>query len=265
MLFSKEELHAEIKRWQNRIIKSCTICNGEGIIQLSNSGKASMCKCQEESIRNAHLVASGIPRKYLDSSWNWDGLQNNKEAINKAKYYSENFIQNYFKGKGLYIYGQQGRGKSLLESLIARDVSSKINPDRNKTFRVGFVIFEELVQYSHQSRSDLKAKSIYNAIVSSTDLLIIDNIGSETGSKEYNTKLLEFVLRKRDNDCVPTIISSNYTPEQLLSAYSDTVHDFVKQNCEYVSVQGENFRKKGNETEFLLNSELDDLLLDGDL
>ncbi|MNY24599.1 DNA replication protein DnaC [compost metagenome] len=109
------------------------------------------------------------------------------------------------------------------------------------------MIYEELVQLSHQGRSDLKAKELMSRIISKSDLLIIDNIGSETGSKEYNTKLLEFVLRKRDNDNVPTIISSNYTPEQLKQAYSDTVHDFVKQNFNYVLVQGENFRKKDNE------------------
>ncbi|MNV94156.1 DNA replication protein DnaC [compost metagenome] len=84
-----------------------------------------------------------------------------------------------------------------------------------------------------------------NMIIENPDLLIIDNIGSETGTQAYNTKVLEFVLRKRDNNSVPTIISSNFTPEQLIQTYSDTVHDFIVQNSDLVLVQGDNFRQKG--------------------
>ena len=85
-----------------------------------------------------------------------------------------------------------------------------------------------------------------NLIIESSDLLILDNIGSETGTAGYNTKLLEFILRKRDNNCVPTIISSNFTLEQIKSNYSDTIHDFIVQNSDLVLVEGENYRQKGS-------------------
>lgn len=244
MIFSTQEQQLEIQRWQNRLVKNCQICKGSGSINKPGSSKAIMCSCQEQALLNAHLAGAGIPRKYLNSTWNWEGLNNNRESTEKVKQYATDFKNYYYDGKGLYIYGQQGRGKSLLESLVAREVAALINDDHGKHFRVIFMIYEELVQLSHQARSDLKAKELLSKIIGKSDLLIVDNIGSETGSREYNTKLLEFILRKRDNDNVPSIISSNYTPEQLKQAYSDTVHDFIKQNCEYVLVQGENFRKK---------------------
>lgn len=266
MIFSKEELQQEVIRWQNRLVKSCVICKGVGSIEKPGTTKAIMCKCQEQSMLNAHLVAAGIPRKYLNSTWNWDGINSNKEATNKARNYSSNFIQNYFDGKGLYIYGRQGRGKSLLESLIARDVAAKVNPDNGKKFRVAFIIFEEFVQLSHRARSDFEARKQVDSLIENPDLLIIDNIGSETGTQTYNTKFLEFILRKRDNNSVPTIISSNYTPEQLIEPYSDTVHDFIVQNNELIFVQGDNHRKKTadlfdetfNDAEFLLGENVDE-------
>lgn len=261
MIFSREEHQAEIKRWQNRLVKQCVKCKGTGSIDKPGSNMAVMCVCQEQALLNAHLASAGIPRKYLNKNWNWEGLNNSKESTNKVRKYASNFEDHYYDGEGLYLYGQQGRGKSLLESLVARQVAAKINPDHNKHNRVAFIIFEELVQLTHQSRSDLTARALYHTIVSKPDLLIIDNIGSETGSKEYNTKVLEFILRKRDNDNVPTIISSNYTPEQILSAYSDTVHDFIDQNCIPVLVQGENHRKKNALEEDLL---MDDMLMEDD-
>lgn len=254
MIFSREEQQAEVKKWQNRLVKNCPICKGSGSIDKPGTNMAVMCSCQKQALLNADLASSGIPRKYLNSNWNWDGLNNNRESTEKVKEYANNFDDYYFDGEGIYLYGQQGRGKSLLESLVAREVAAKINRDTNKHYKVAFIIFEELVQLTHQSRSDLKARNLYHTIVSKPDLLIIDNIGSETGSKEYNTKVLEFILRKRDNDGNPTIISSNYTPEQLLTAYSDTIHDFIDQNFMHVLVQGENHRKK--------NSLMEDPLLD---
>lgn len=205
MIFTSEQREAEIQRWQNRLVKNCQLCKGSGSVIKPGTAKAVMCQCQEQSLLNAHLVASGIPRKYVDPQWNWNNINNNKESTDKVVKYAREFEDNYFKGKGLYIYGQQGRGKSLLESLCARDVASKINPDSEKHYRVVFIIYEELVQISHQSRSDLNARALLNKIVSKPDLLIIDNIGSETGSQEYSTKFLEFILRKRDNDNIPTI------------------------------------------------------------
>ncbi|AEO93484.1 DnaC-like helicase loader [Bacillus phage G] len=244
MIFTREEQQAEVKKWQNRLVRNCPKCKGLGSIDIPGSNKATMCSCQKQALLNADLASSGVPRKYLDSNWNWEGLNNNKESTEKMKEYANNFDEHYYSGQGIYLYGQQGRGKSLLESLVAREVAAKINRDTSKNYKIAFIIFEELVQLTHQSRSDLKARNLYHSLISKPDLLIVDNIGSETGSKEYNTKVLEFLLRKRDNDGVPTVISSNYTPEQLLAAYSDTVHDFIVQNSIQVLVQGENHRKK---------------------
>jgi DNA replication protein len=244
MLFTHEEYQNEVKRWQNRLVVNCPICKGVGSVDKPGTTKATMCKCQENSIKNARLVASGVPRKYLDESWNWDELNNNEESKQKVKKYVENFQQNYFAGKGLYIYGRQGRGKSLMESLVAREVSALMNPDRGSNYKITFIIFEDLVKMSHEARSDISVSKKLNMIIEGSDLLIIDNVGSETGTQAYNTKFLELVLRKRDNSCVPTIISSNYTPEQIQQNYSDTIHDFILQNSELVFVQGENFRQK---------------------
>lgn len=246
MLFSKDELDLEIKKWHNRIVKNCPLCNGIGAVDIPNSNNTRLCECQQKAMANAHLVASGIPRKYIDSNWDWEILQNNKESTEKVKKFVSNFEQNYYAGKWLYIYGRQGRGKSLLESLAAREIIKKINPDTNKHYKVFFIIFEELVQISHDARSDNIARKKMNFIIESPDLLIVDNVGSETGTINYNAKFLEFILRKRDNNCVPTIISSNFTLEQVKSHYSDTIHDFIVQNSELVLVEGENHRQKGS-------------------
>lgn len=260
LLLTREQRRLEIERWQNRLVRNCAVCNGTGYVMKPNSGKAVMCECQERALLSAHLVASGVPRKYVDPVvWNWDNIKNNRESTERVKRYAEDFESNYRNGRGLYLYGQQGRGKSVLESLAAREIAARINPDTGRHYQPCFVIYEELIQTSHHARHDINAKNSLNTMISRSDVLIIDNVGSETGSREYSTKFLEFVLRKRDNDNLPVIVSSNLTPEQLAGFYSDTVADFIEQNCEYVIVKGDNFRRVSG------TAVLDDPLLTGDV
>lgn len=267
MIFNQGERQQEIKRWENRLVKTCTICNGTGSIEKEVGQPGKMCNCMHTALLNAHLVGCGVPRKFLNSSWDWEGFKNASESMKKVKAYADNFKEHYFNGRGLYLYGQQGRGKSMLEALAAKDIAHQINPDNDKHFKVAFIIFEELIQMSHEARVNYETKVKMNRIIAQPELLIIDNLGSETGQKSESghvPRFLEFILRKRNNDCLPTIISSNYTPEQLKVEYTDTIHQFIEENFELVSVIGDNWRQiRGGQQlddDFLLDGIEDDLL-----
>jgi DNA replication protein DnaC len=262
MYYKEEEYKKEVKRWENRLTRKCDICNGEGMVLAeSGSGLHQSCICRKKAMLYAELVLRGIPRKYL-MKWDWKDCDD-KEFINKCKNYVKDFEDNYFMGRGLYLYGGQGRGKTTMESLIARDVAKKKNPDTEERYIVAFAIFEDLVQLSHQGRNNSTAHWKLKQYIEGTDLLIIDNIGSETGvgnESKYTAKLLEYILRKRDNNCVPTIISSNMTVDELLDYYTSAVRDFILGSFEQISVTGKNHRKddktKNN------NDDLDSLLKD---
>ena len=73
---------------------------------------------------------------------------------------------------------------------------------------------------------------------------IIDNVGNETGKneKQFSQRILEMILRKRDNDCLPTILSSNYNIDEMATEYNNDVRDFILQNDKLVSVLGDNHR-----------------------
>ena len=109
MIYNSEEKQQEIKRWENRLVKNCKICKGAGSIEVEKDRPGRMCKCQETAMLNAHLVSCGVPRKFLNSSWDWEGFKNSSETMKKVKDYSDNFQEHYLNGTGLYLYGQQGR------------------------------------------------------------------------------------------------------------------------------------------------------------
>jgi DNA replication protein DnaC len=252
MFLSQEQFDDEVKRWESRLVKNCPICNGNGSVLMDN-GKRKMCSCMEKTLLNANLTSWGVPRKYLNDIWTWDNCTQQK-FVNICKNYATNFKTNYLNTKGLYLYGSQGRGKSTMEALISRDVAMQINPDNNKHFKVAFAIYEDIVRMSLQSNNDRDTKRKLDMLINIPDLLIIDNVGSETGLEsgtKYSARLLEFILRKRDNSGLPNLISSNFTPEELIIKYNDVVHDFIVQNCELVLVAGDNFRQKSNQSNLM--------------
>lgn len=259
LLFSDEQYRDELIRWENRLVKQCKICLGEGSIPTKDgTNRATMCSCFKEAHLNAKLVSCGVPRKYVTNKWTWEGCVQ-EQFVKQCKDYSDSFEENYFDGKGLYLFGALGRGKSTMESLIARDIAEKINPDTGSQFTVAFRIYEDIVQLKRQTHNDKSALYRFNKLVNRPDLLIIDNIGSEVGfgsDTGYTTKLLEYILRMRDNLCLPTIISSNLTPEELYDVYSDTIGDFIVENYKLISVTGDNHRKKISATD-MVNDFLD--------
>lgn len=244
MIFNEEERRQEATLWENRLVKTCTICNGTGSIP-SDTGLHKMCECMQKAKLNTYLVSWGLPRKYLSEDWTWDKCVK-RPFVTKCKDYSDNFISNYNNGKGIYLYGSQGRGKSTMEVLIAKDIVRKMNPDTGKPFVVAFSLYDDLVRMSYGSNNREALIKIYQK----PQLLIIDNIGSETGlntESKSAVHLLDNILRTRDNACYPTIISSNFHPDELKKIYNDPIHDLVVRNCDIVSVTGDNLRRKGED------------------
>lgn len=244
MLLDKEDLEKESKFWYNRLTKRCNICNGKGIIEFKDK-KPQECTCAKQVRVNTLLCSWGVPRKYLQENWQWNTIIE-KPFVKKCKQYADEFENNYLDNIGMFLYGGQGRGKSTMEVLIAKDIAKKINPDTGKNYTIAFCIYEDLIQLSFQRMKDNKAFDKFNILTLNPDLLIIDNLGSETGidsDSGHNKRLLETILRNRIDKCMPTIISSNYTLDEIKNVYCDTIHDLIQENCIIVNVFGDNFRK----------------------
>ena len=55
MILDEKERTQEIKLWENRLVKNCSICQGTGSVP-SESGLAKKCSCREKADLNAYLV-----------------------------------------------------------------------------------------------------------------------------------------------------------------------------------------------------------------
>ena len=257
MFLSLEEQKLELQKNKRRIVANCTICKGTGFVTKTNEKGDSMsfvCDCMKKVERNVRLLDGGFPRKFLDDDkWSLELIEG-RSYYKPVKKYIDNFLYYYDNGTGLFLHGQQGRGKTTIECIIAKAVVDMINPDsfdKKEKFRVAFSMYDDILR----GMIEQSTKDLYNNLVYKSDLLIIDNVGNEFGrnEKQYSQRTLEMILRKRDNDCLPTIISTNYNIDEIEEKYNKDIKEFILQNDKPIFFPGNNYRlekaKEMNEKE----------------
>lgn len=134
------------------------------------------------------LRKAGIPERYL-------GAQHDMAA---------SMADSVAAGKGFYIDGPQGTGKTHLAYAVAR-----ICVDRNiKTKCVSSTALMEAYRFRRKEDADLTSRLM------ACKLLVIDDLGKESPTQYACERLFE-VIDSRYNSMRPVIVTSNYARGEI--------------------------------------------------
>ncbi|MCR6111609.1 primosomal protein DnaI [Bacillus sp. A301a_S52] len=154
-------------------------------------------------------------------------------------------------GRGLYIHGPFGVGKTFLVGAIANDLA-----DRETTTMIVYApdFFRELKtgisDGSYQDKLDM---------VKQAPVLILDDIGAETMSNWVRDDILGAMLQFRMMEKLPTVFTSNFDLEELAIHLSSTqrggiervdqlkagrILERIKHMNDVIDMKGENKRDK---------------------
>lgn len=113
----------------------------------------------------------------------------------------------------MLFYGESGLGKTFLCSCIAKEVM-----DRGKTvlYMTAMQLFEVLGDYYNRRVGDSERVDM----LKNTDLLIIDDVGTETINSFTNSELFNIVNSRLIGE-KSTVISTNLKPKELKTVYSE--------------------------------------------
>ena len=137
----------------------------------------------------------------------------------RAEFYEKAslFIHEYMttkKGKGLYLYGSWGTGKTYMLSAIANILSQR-------GVVCGLVYFPELIAEIKASFGN-DGSSAYDKIeqLKQIEVLMLDDIGSESMTSWMRDEVLGRILNYRMHQNLPTFFSSNKDYKQLEHHYT---------------------------------------------
>lgn len=108
----------------------CPKCDGDGFV-LTDVGEAVACECRAVRIRRARSrgVSSVIPRKYRGVSFDRAPMpqleQVNPYVIREVRGFVREIDKRLERGKGMWITGDVGTGKSTLAMLISKAALSE--------------------------------------------------------------------------------------------------------------------------------------------
>lgn len=115
-------------------------------------------------------------------------------------------------GKGVFLYGQPGTGKSYLSSALMNAYAKE-----GKT--VSFVKVPQLMQELKQNIRDNEFRQKTLRALQQSDVLVLDDIGSEAITPWTRDEILFPVLDYRMSRKKKTYFTSNYTMDELKDNY----------------------------------------------
>lgn len=194
---------------------TCPICGDTGYNE-----KSEMCDClnklcgkleADEMNRHSNLELSSFDTFSL-SYYKGEDYMNMCNHFYYLKQYTENFSTD---SNSILILGKTGLGKTHLSLAVA-----------NKVLEKGYsVIYDSAINILHEIEKEHFSRehnSEMTDLVMQTDLLIMDDLGTEHKTPFYSSTIYN-IINTRLNRHKPTIISTNLTHEEMKQRYDERV------------------------------------------
>lgn len=207
---------------------------------------------EEQELRKQKIESilgkSGIKKRYLSRTIDsFSVTAENKKSFEVATDYIKNFREYFIQGKGLYLEGPCGTGKTHLAIAIALAI---INTGVPVICKTSIDILGD-IKRCYERNSEVTEEEVLEAY-KTVDLLIIDDLGKEQVT-EWSVPVLYSILNERYEALLPTIITTNYNTTALaekLSAKGDAetataiISRFVE-SSKRVTMSWADYRRKG--------------------
>ena len=194
------------------------------------------CSCIQQWRLNRWLLNSGVDKRYQRFSWD-DATHVNPSAQGAVLGYAAESAAMINHGEGMTLWGKgKGTGKTLLGSLLLKDLMSRGRDGH-------FTQFNEMLDSFTAGWRSEKERAWFIRRVRNVEVLVIDDMGRESKGRENITEaMFDSVIRARVASCKPTIITTNYSPEQMHQGYGGNVLSLLTEVNENIEVPGADYR-----------------------
>ena len=208
----------------------CNMCKDTGYIQKNN--KSVMCNCLKQKIFDIEYNKSNIGNLEKENFNNFnfnlfsnEVSKNNNISPNENIHYiyelAWNFINNFDdpNEKNLFFIGNAGTGKTFLSNCIANEILKK---GKTVLYQTAPIMFNSIINEKFNKNN---ISEIFDHILN-VDLLIIDDLGTETMNSMIFTELFTVIntrLLNQNNHITKTIISSNLDLKNIYSIYNERI------------------------------------------
>ena len=231
----------------------CPKCQDTGYIKSENG--LVLCTCIKQKLYNIQYNNSNI---YDLENQNFSKFNINyysdktdaekykskispRENILKIRKLCDKFIENFDdpNENNLLFCGNSGLGKTFLSSCIANELIKK---GKTVLYQTAPIMLDNIIDYKFG-----KTNNNIVSTINSVDLLIIDDLGTETKNNLKITELFNIInsrLLNQNNTITKTIISTNLSLQELYNNYDERILSRIIGNYEACYFFGDDIRIK---------------------
>lgn len=172
---------------------------------------------------------SGVPLRFHECCF--ENFECHNQVEEKRKKTVIDFVERENNDGVLLMTGDKGTGKTHLGTAAVRAMLGH------------YVTMEDLI-YKVESSLNFKSPMTEEQVFkdySTKGFLVIDEIGRSIKS-EKETELLSYILRKRYDNQLPTIVISNLDKKTLLKKLGEAVVDRLKEVATSIEFTGDSYR-----------------------
>ena len=216
----------------------CPVCNDNGYVD----GK--LCRCVRARyigiLKEVCDIENRAPFTFADANFEVAKDDTQREALQKlfafGKAWADRLPQ--VNTKSLVFFGSAGTGKTFLSSAIARETIER----GNSVQYVSAYEFNSAMLSVHTSPLAEREYKLNDYLTS--DLLVIDDLGTEPMLKNVTLEYLLLVLEERTNKGLCTLITTNLSPSRLLNRYGERIYSRLasKQTSRIFEFKGNDLR-----------------------
>jgi len=193
-----------------------------------------ICSCAKKIASKLLLEKSGF-KKTLSKFSDNKPIEGNEQIYKKMQEWTENDLS---KNKIILFVGGTGTGKSYLMECMAEAL---INRGNFVFFTTAFNLVQTCLKY-HTAFNENK-NGLLDSFLDS-DVLFIDDLGTEPMLKNVTIEYLLMILNERLSRNLRTVISTNLLQEQIEQKYDERVFSriFDKRNGIAIKFEGKDLR-----------------------
>lgn len=187
-----------------------------------------------DSLNSFILQRMNIGRRYWDAS-----MLNVPNCTTKDVFrtYMKDLNANYEKGWGVFLYGNNGVGKTYASCALLKEITKA-------GYSTFCILSDELkLAYIDGSRFDTENSVVQR--VERVDFLLLEDLGKEYSGKGsgFAELCFENLLRKRSRECRPTIVTTNLTPVAFKERYKQSAASLAMECMIAVEMKGDDRRR----------------------
>ena len=217
------------------------ICDGSGYVLDEDTGAAVPCDCREERVRRRRVRAltSSIPRRYRDVGLERFPIKDFPQTVLRPlRKYVRELDENLASGRGLWLGGDLGTGKTSAAALIAKEAGV-----RGHT--AAFHTAPELLSRIRGTFNEDSEHTYLELLeqLRSVDLLVIDDMGTQQ-TKPWVLEQLYVIVNDRYLEERAIVMTTNLSEPELSQQVTPRVTSRLLEICrEPVSFSGPDYRR----------------------